>query len=116
MVFDHIVKIDGRVLECNLNTLNELFSGKPTVGKITTKNKKTNIKGSGWFSTGGLRGFKKAGGDVVVVKNYILKNMKNGSTAEEITLQVDNKWGAAMDKNVCYKIYKEATPKVTRRK
>jgi hypothetical protein len=62
-----------------------------------------------------MRGFKKAGGDDELVKKFIIKKMKKEIPARVIVDEIDKKWGAAMDKNVCYKLY-NATPKVTRRK
>lgn len=112
--FEHVFKLNGQLMECDGETLDYLTTSSKT-SKTLTVGKSSASKQSGWFSTGGMRGFKKAGGDDELVKKFIIKKMMNEIPAREIVEEIDKKWGAAMDKNVCYKLFK-AKPKVTRRK
>ena len=113
-MFAHVLKINGVLVECDSNTLQHLTTSSKTltVGKSSAS---VNDKSSGWFSTGGLRGYSKAGGDPEPVKKYILKQMKNRVPAGKIVEEIEEKWGATMDKNVCYKLY-NANPKATKRR
>ena len=111
--FEFVVKLNGQLLECDGETLDYLTTSSKTL-TVGQSSASVNTQ-SGWFSSGGLRGFKKAGGDVEAVKKFIIKKMKQERPAREIVDEIDKEWGAVMDKNVCYKLY-NATPKVTRRK
>jgi hypothetical protein len=113
-IFDHVLKINGQLIECNSNTLKQLTTSSKTLTVGNSDSSKKSSNGffvDGTFSSGGLRGFKKAGGDVKKLTTFIKKKNKAGQSATDTIAEIEKKFGAGMSKSVIYKM----KPKARRR-
>ena len=112
--FEFVVKLNGQLLECDGETLDYLTTSSKTLTVGNSDSSKKSSNGffvDGTFSSGGLRGFKKAGGDVKKLTAFIKKKNKAGQSATDTIAEIEKKFGAGMSKSVIYKM----KPKARRR-
>jgi hypothetical protein len=106
-MFDHVLKINGQLIECNANTLKQLTTSSKTLTVGSSDSSKKSSNGffvDGTFSSGGIRGFKKAGGNVKKLTAFIKKKNKAGQSATDTIAEIEKKFGAGMSKSVIYKM------------
>ena len=95
-IFDHVLKINGQLIECNSNTLSHFTS----LGEFSNGN--SGQEETEWVSTDGIRGFHSATGKGPELSAFIKRKMTR-CNAREVVQLVAKKYKAKISKSICYK-------------